>query len=204
MTELYFVRHAEPDYSNHNDMTRPLTEKGMQDRLLAVEFLKNKNICAVYSSPFKRAVDTVQPLADRLNLPVVTDADFRERRVDSVWVEDFDAFSRQQWADFDFRLTDGETLRTVEERNLAALHRLLQTHRDSAVAIGSHGTALSTIIHHYVSSFGYDSFKSIQKLMPWVVRFSFEDENCVLITEYNFFTGKTTKHIPDALKSACR
>lgn len=197
MTEFYFVRHAEPDYSNHDDMTRPLTEKGLQDRLLAAEFLKDKNIAAVYSSPFKRAVDTVQPLADRLNLPILTDPDFRERRVDSVWVEDFDAFSRQQWSDFDFRLTDGETLRTVEERNLSALHRLLQKHPNEAVAVGSHGTALSTLIHHYDCSFGYDSFKSIQKLMPWVVHFSFDGEKCILITEYDLFTGETKAHMPN-------
>lgn len=195
MTEFYFVRHAEPDYSNHDDMTRALTEKGLRDRLLAAEFLKDKNIAAVYSSPFKRAVDTVQPLADRLNLPILTDPDFRERRVDSVWVEDFDAFSRQQWSDFDFRLTDGETLRTVETRNLSALHRLLQKHPDKAVAVGSHGTALSALIHHYDKSFGYDSFKTIQKLMPWVVHFSFAGERCISITEYDLFTGKSREHI---------
>ena len=200
MTELYFVRHAEPDYSNHDDMSRPLTEKGLRDRLLAAQFLTERNITAVYSSPFKRAVDTVQPLADRLKLPVIADDDFRERRVDSVWVDDFDAFSRQQWADFDFRLTDGETLRTVETRNLAALHRVLNKHSDTAVAIGSHGTALSTLIHHYDSRFGYDAFKKIQKLMPWVVRFSFENETCVLITEYDLFTGKTKERIPDDMR----
>ena len=166
MTELYFVRHAEPDYENHDDMSRPLTEKGMRDRLLAADFLSDKDISAVYSSPFKRAVDTVQPLADRLNLPVLTDADFRERKVDSVWVEDFDAFSRQQWLDFDYRLTDGETLRTVEERNFAAVQRVLKSCPDTAVAIGSHGTALSTLIHRFDKSFGYDAFQAIKRKMP--------------------------------------
>lgn len=34
MTVIYFVRHAEPDYSNHNDVERPLTEKGLSDRRL--------------------------------------------------------------------------------------------------------------------------------------------------------------------------
>lgn len=31
MTHLYYVRHAQPDYSVHDDLTRPLTEKGMRD-----------------------------------------------------------------------------------------------------------------------------------------------------------------------------
>lgn len=200
MTELYFVRHAEPDYENHDDMSRPLTEKGMRDRLLAADFLSDKDISAVYSSPFKRAVDTVQPLADRLNLPVLTDADFRERKVDSVWVEDFDAFSRQQWSDFDYRLTDGETLRTVEERNFAAVQRVLKSCPDAAVAIGSHGTALSTLIHRFDKSFGYDAFQAIKRKMPWIVRFTFEGETCVKITEYDVFTGAVHERTPDILK----
>ncbi len=200
MTELYFVRHAEPDYSNHDDMTRALTEKGLRDRMLAADFLIDKDIRAVWSSPFKRAVDTVQPLADRLHLPVLTDPDFRERRVDSVGIDDFDAFSRRQWADFDFRLTDGETLRTVEERNLAAMRRVLKGCPDTAVAIGSHGTALSTLIHYFDRSFDYSAFKAIQKLMPWIVRFTFDSDECVRITEYDVFTGAVRERIPDNMK----
>ena len=200
MTELYFVRHAEPDYSNHDDMLRPLTEKGMQDRLLAASFLADKNIKAVYSSPFKRAIDTVRPLADKLQLPVLTDAGFRERRVDSVWIDDFDAFARQQWADFDYRLTDGETLRMVEERNLSAMQRVRKAHPECAVAIGSHGTALGTLIHHFDNSFGYEAFKTIQKKMPWIVRFSFEGTKCILITEYDLFTGEEKTRIPNVIE----
>ena len=112
MTEVYFVRHAEPNFKNHDDLTRELTEKGMRDRLLVTKFLWDKQIAAVFSSPYKRAVDTVQDFADRAGLTVQTDPDLRERRVDSVWIEDFDAFCKQQWADFDYRLTDGETLGT--------------------------------------------------------------------------------------------
>ncbi|EGL48830.1 hypothetical protein HMPREF9964_2041 [Streptococcus dysgalactiae subsp. equisimilis SK1249] len=28
-TLLYFIRHAEPNYDNHDDVTRELTEKGI-------------------------------------------------------------------------------------------------------------------------------------------------------------------------------
>lgn len=200
MTEVYFVRHAEPDYKNHDDASRDLTEKGLCDRALVTAFLKDKGISAVYSSPYKRAVDTVQPFADSLHLPVVTDPDFRERRVDSVWIEDFDGFSRQQWTDFDYRLTDGETLRTVQTRNCAALNRLLTAHAGAAVAVGSHGTALSTLIHYYDHTYGYRDFKAIQKLMPWVVRFTFDGTTCLSITEYDLFTGNVRERTPQTQK----
>ena len=44
MTKIYFVRHAEPNYNNHDDLTRELTEKGWNDRQKVADFLKDKNI----------------------------------------------------------------------------------------------------------------------------------------------------------------
>lgn len=185
MTTVYFVRHAEPNDQNHNDLTRELTPKGMQDRQLVTRFLADTPVDAVLSSPYKRAVDTVKHLADSRGLPIRTVEDFRERRVDSVWIEDFNSFCRAQWADFDYKLTDGETLRQVQARNVAALQSVLQEFAGQTVVIGSHGTALSTIINHYDPSFGYADFEKIRRLMPWVVRFDFDADRCVAIRSIN-------------------
>lgn len=37
---LYFVRHCEPNYDNHNDKERELTAKGQADTRLINDFLK--------------------------------------------------------------------------------------------------------------------------------------------------------------------
>jgi 2,3-bisphosphoglycerate-dependent phosphoglycerate mutase len=42
MTTLYFVRHAEPNYNNHDDLTRELTENGLRDRHKAARWLADK------------------------------------------------------------------------------------------------------------------------------------------------------------------
>ena len=36
-TLLTFIRHAEPNYNNHNDKLRELSLKGMTDRKLVIE-----------------------------------------------------------------------------------------------------------------------------------------------------------------------
>lgn len=196
MTELYFIRHAEPNIHNHDDPTRELTEKGLRDAKRVTAFLADKPITAVLSSPYKRTVDTVRDFAETAGLPILTDPDFRERRVDSLWIEDFDGFCKNQWADFDYRLTDGETLRMVQTRNLAALRRVLEKYPEQTVAIGSHGTALSTLVHYFDPTFGHTGFQSIRKLMPWIVRFRFDGLRCVSITEYDIFTGAVQERTP--------
>ena len=44
MTIVYFVRHAEPNYKNHDDMSRELSDKGLIDRKLVTEFLADKGL----------------------------------------------------------------------------------------------------------------------------------------------------------------
>lgn len=187
MTTVYFIRHAEPNYDNHDDMSRELTDKGLQDRKLVTDFLVDKHIDVVLSSPYKRAIDTVSDFAKMVNLEIGIIDDFRERKTDSEWIADFNAFSKKQWENFDFKLSDGESLKEVQSRNITALNSVLDAFNGKNIVIGSHGTALSTIINYYDKSFGYVDFEKIKKLMPWVVKFTFEDNACINIQQYNLF-----------------
>ena len=176
MTTVYLVRHAEPNYRNHDDATRELSPKGLADRGLVTAYLLDKGVQAVLSSPYRRAVDTVRPLADALRLPVEHVSDFRERRVDRVWIENFDTFCRQQWADFDYRLEGGECLREVQERTAAAFSRVLRDHAGQCVVIGGHGTAFSLLLNHIDPSFGHDQFHELRRVMPWIIRLDFSGD----------------------------
>lgn len=189
MTTVYFVRHAQTNYDNHDDVSRELTEKGLADRRLVTGFLEDKDISAVLSSPYKRAIDTVVEFAEKNGLEIEMIEDFKERKI-SVWIEDFDGFCRKQWEDFSYKLTDGESLGEVQARNISALKEVLKKYEGKNVAIGSHGTALSTIINYYDPSFGYEQFQQIKNLMPWVVRLRFEREVLTDIKMYDLFKNK--------------
>lgn len=100
------------------------------------------------------------------------------------------SFSKAQWADFDYKLSDGECLREVQERNIRALNFVLEEYRDRTIAVGSHGTALSTIVNYYDRRFGYREFERIRALMPWIVRFTFDGKRCVDMEQYDLFLEK--------------
>ena len=193
MTTVYFVRHAEPNHANRDDRSRELTEKGFRDRVLVNSFFREIPVDVMLSSPFRRSVDTIKPLADEKGLSIELMESFRERKVDSVWIEDFHAFSEAQWADFNYKLSDGECLREVQDRNIEALETVLSSYKEQTVVIGSHGTALSTIINYYDKSYGFSDFTRIRKIMPWIVKFEFDDKTCVSIAEYDLFSNTQTK-----------
>lgn len=187
MTKVFFVRHAEPNYENHDDALRELTPKGLADRKLVTSFLADKNIQVALSSPYKRSADTIRDFTDSVGLEIITIEDFRERKIDSVWIDDFNAFSRKQWSDFSYKLSDGECLQEVQGRNIAALNAVLETYNGKNIIVGSHGTALSTIIQHYDPTFGYADFEKMRKKMPWIVEFQFDGFQCLGIFKHDLY-----------------
>lgn len=185
MTQLYFVRHAQPMYRNHDDASRELSPKGLEDRKRVTDFLLDKGIDAVLSSPYVRAADTVRHFADTVRQPILHIPDFREREVADEWIDDFDTFCRKQWADFDFCLPGGECLREVQARNIAGIHRVLKEYEGQRIVIGSHGTAIATVLHYFDPTFGYEGFESIRRLMPWIVRLDFDGDTFLGMEKFN-------------------
>lgn len=181
MNKIYFVRHAKPDFSVHDDLTRPLTDKGIIDSKKLCEFLKEKSINKIYSSPYKRAIDTIKELSQNLNIKIEVVDDFRERKISNIWIEDFNKFSKSQWENFEYKLNDGESLNEVQSRNINALHKILNENSNQNIVIGTHGTALSTIINYYDKTFDYLSFTKIKDVMPFIVCMEFEKTNVLNI-----------------------
>ena len=192
LTTIYFIRHATPDRNDrsdrsaNNDATFPLSEKGLADVALVTEFLQDKKIDTILSSPFKRSYDTVADFAMKSGLTIEVIEDFRERAISETWLDDFYAFGRRQWDDFSYKLPGGENLSEVKIRNIAALEDVLMRHKGKNIAIGTHGTALSMIIHHYDPSYSYEEWKAMP--MPWVAKLTFDETGCVGIEKIDLFT----------------
>ena len=190
ITTVFFVRHAEPDCRNHDDFSRELSAKGLKDRKLVTEFLSDKSIDIVLSSPFRRAVDTLADFAREKGLEIQIAENFKER-IAGGWIEDYNTFCKAQWNDFAYKLPGGEALSEVQSRNIKELNRVLKAYKGKNIAIGSHGTALSTIINFYDNSFGFQDFEKIKSLMPWIVKATFTDDCCTEIKQYDVFRTST-------------
>lgn len=174
MAAVYFIRHAQSDRNYHDDRTRPLTAEGIKDGEKIAEVLKAKGITHIISSPYTRTLQTVERLAEVLKLEIETHEDFRERNAGQWHGDRFFDFIEKQWADFDYRIEGGESLRQVQERNISALSNFLEKYEGETLAIATHGTALSTIINNYYPKFGFGDFLKLADLMPLVIKMDFE------------------------------
>lgn len=177
MTSIYFVRHAQPEHSWKEDRTRPLSDEGLQDSKQVVELLHSIHFNYAISSPYKRSVDTIKECAKAHNLEIHTDERLRERQKGSGG-NNLEMF-RKRWSDFDYHEDGGESLRMVQNRNVEVLLELLDNHTDETILVGTHGTALSTILNYYDKTFLCEDFLRIIDYMPYIIRLDFENQMCV-------------------------
>lgn len=98
-------------------------------------------------------------------------------------MEDFKKFSKRQWEDFNFKIEFGDSLKEVQDRNIEALFKVLDDNHGSNIVIGTHGTALSTVINYFNPNFGYDDFWEMVDKMPYILCFNFNGKELENIKE---------------------
>lgn len=86
-TNLFLVRHAHSVYTPEE--TRPLSERGMLDTKYVTEILKEESIDYVISSPYKRAIQTVQGIANDIGKEMNIEENLKERVLSINPVDDF-------------------------------------------------------------------------------------------------------------------
>ncbi|MDP6785631.1 MAG: histidine phosphatase family protein [Rhodospirillales bacterium] len=169
MHSVYLIRHGKSELGGA-DAERGLEPEGqvhaeqIAERLVAA----TPPVKALYTSPFRRAGLTMEPLAKRLGLSVTVADEFREKTMSDEPIADLKAARQRMWEDFDFRLPGGETNAEAQVRATSALRKIQKDHPDEAVAVVSHGTLMGLILNTYDPSFGYEEWLAIT--MPDIFR----------------------------------
>lgn len=182
MTKVYFVRHAQPDHGWVDDRTRPLTEEGKNDSRIVLDTLKDKEITVFYCSPYKRSMDTIAETADYFGKRIITDERLRERENGNNGNRP--GMFEKRWNDHDYHEEHGESIRMVQERNIEALTEILAANPGKSIVIGTHGTALSTILNFYDPVFGCKDFLRIIDWMPYVIELDFVGDKLISKKEH--------------------
>ena len=160
-TFVLLVRHGENDFvTTHRLAGRTpavhLNDKGRNQAQRLVTFLDQQPIRAVYSSPIERCLQTAEPLAAALGLPVCEEIDLLEvdygewQGADLRELSKLDAWHRVQHYPSLFRFPAGETLREVQARAVSAIERIRDAHPNEVVAVFSHGDVIRTTLAHYL------------------------------------------------------
>ncbi len=199
VTRLYLVRHgqsagnAEGRFGGHS--ATPLSELGYHQAKITAQALAKEKIDVIYSSDLHRAVQTAEPLADLLNLPIIKTPAFRERKVGVLEGKTFDEskaeFPKDYYAlvnrNVHHIITGGESYRHLLRRATEALHEILYTHQGENIVIFSHTGAICFLTLYLIGAINRHT-----KTTPWLVtsncginRFEIRGRNNVRVHAFN-------------------
>ncbi|MCM1988239.1 histidine phosphatase family protein [Oceanirhabdus seepicola] len=175
-TELIMVRHAKVEYTPE-DKERALSKEGEEQRNDVLNILKSKEIDVIYSSPYKRAIDTIKLYAEYREFEIQILDDLRERKVSDCFIDDFDSFAMKQWDDFDYKLNYGESLREVQDRGIKVIQEIIRDNKGKKIMIGTHGTFLGVLLNYYEKTCDYHFWKNLK--MPAIISIILDSDEVV-------------------------
>jgi 2,3-bisphosphoglycerate-dependent phosphoglycerate mutase len=164
MSEIVLVRHAA---ATGQAADAPLSAVGHRQAEELAEFLRGFAIARVVSSPYRRALESVQPFTERSGLVLETDARLVERVLSARSLPDWRDHLRRSFEEPDYGLHDGESSRTAQARAVAAVVDAAAGGQRSLVA--THGNLLALILHWVDARVGYDVWAKLSNPDVYVI-----------------------------------
>jgi 2,3-bisphosphoglycerate-dependent phosphoglycerate mutase len=155
---MILVRHCQ---SSGQAPDAPLTEAGAAAAEALADELSAHQVDAVYSSPLRRAVATVEPFARRTGLKIHLDDRLVERRLSAEDRDDWLTHLERSFADANYRLETGESLTQAQARGLAALAAISAMGWRRPV-VASHGNLISCILRAVDPTFGFQDWRALR------------------------------------------
>lgn len=161
MTIVYLFRHSQGFISHQGEMNtkdsvqiinekNPLSVYGEKLAETIASRDEFKNIDAVYSSHYVRAMSTAKYFANNNNLKVNIDYRLGERiQGINSWDELPKDFEEKQLADETFKVGFGENQIEVRKRMEEVFNEIVNSNKDKRIVIVSHATAISFFLKRW-------------------------------------------------------
>ncbi|WP_062052134.1 histidine phosphatase family protein [Bacillus sp. JCM 19034] len=176
VTNLYFVRHAHSTYTP-DELNRPLSERGFTDATRVTNLLKTEEIDIVISSPYKRAFQTVEAIAEYINTEVEIIEGFKERTLTTVPANDFTLAITKVWEDYNFSWEGGESNIAAQKRGVEATFNILEKYEGKNVVIGTHGNIMVLIMNFFDKQYDFSFWQNLA--MPDIYKLTFDGRELI-------------------------
>lgn len=155
--KIYIVRHCE---ATGQPPESPLTEKGLVQAADLAKFFSNKKIDRIISSPFLRAIQTIQSVSEKLNLEIECDERLVERVLSSNNLPDWYEKLKVTFDDLNLKFEGGESSQEAMNRIAAVVEEVLKYGEEHIVMV-THGNLMSLLLKNFHGEFGFEDWKNL-------------------------------------------
>lgn len=158
MTTIYLINNS----LTMNNLSFPFTdtlEIKREKRILSIEGeVESKkltldkdlqNVQVIYSSSYVMSIGTAKYLASALDLDISIQKELGERKIGLLGDKKIRMLQEMQENDFDYKLTNGESLNDVKNRMIKFVHKILKEDEDKTIAVFTHNVAITSLLSAY-------------------------------------------------------
>ncbi|MDJ0568823.1 MAG: histidine phosphatase family protein [Pleurocapsa sp. MO_192.B19] len=179
--EFYILRHCQ---ATGQAADAQLTETGKQQAIDLINGLSDINLKRIISSPYTRAIQSIAPLAEYLNLPVELDSRLIERILSPTPLDDWRKSLRDTFENLDLYFEGGESSRAPMQRGLAVVNEVLkQTTDTDRFLLVTHGNLMALLLKHFERRIGFDDWQNLSN--PDIYRVRFTQQQVQVIRVYS-------------------
>jgi 2,3-bisphosphoglycerate-dependent phosphoglycerate mutase len=156
MQKVVLVRHAA---ATGQQADASLTIDGQHQARALDHFLRRFRIERVICSPFRRAVESIDPFCMQAGLCVETDPRLVERVLSAGKLLDWRQHLCRSFDELDYCLEGGESSRAAQERGMYVVHEALVSTRRCALV--THGNMLALILKWADATVGFELWSGL-------------------------------------------
>lgn len=155
--KIYIIRHCEAE-GQGPDARLTNNGKAQASRLSAC--LSGEKVDRIVSSPFVRAVQTIEPFAAEQQLKIEIDNRLRERVLSAVSMPDWLIKLEATYQDLDLKYEGGESSSEAMQRVVETVNDLLTSGSQNSVIV-AHGGIISLLLYHYDKNLGFEAWRNL-------------------------------------------
>ncbi|WP_371471382.1 histidine phosphatase family protein [Niallia circulans] len=150
LKKVYIIRHCE---AKGQPSEAQLTDKGFKQAIEISKFFAGIKIDRIISSPYKRAIQSIEPLATRLNLEIEINRKLIERVLSTESLSD--------WLDkLKATFEGGESSQEAMKRIVKIIEDVFNNEHENTIIV-THGNLMSLLLNFYNKNFGFDDWQNL-------------------------------------------
>lgn len=174
MKKIYVIRHCQAE---GQEADAKLTKLGEQQAAQLANFFKDIFVSRVISSPYTRAVETIQPLAYQKQIVIETDGRLKERVLSTSHLPDWMEKLEATFHDGTLTYGDGESSDEAARRIQNVVDEVLESESETVILI-THGNLMSLLLGKFIRDFGFHEWKQLSNPDVYVLEVKHETTEC--------------------------
>lgn len=155
---IYIVRHCQ---AQGQPAESQLTKDGFQQAAELATFFSYRQIDRIISSPYLRAIQTVEPMSKETNIHIEIDDRLTERMLSSRDLPDWMDKLKATYDDLKLKYEGGESSKEAMDRIVSVVEETFGSDEENTVIV-THGNIMSLLLKNYQDSFGFEDWKNLR------------------------------------------